>query len=62
MEEIVSLLESKGQISFKEHLMSITDSIIIIINFLAILELAKRRIITIAQSQPFKEIWIYKRS
>ncbi len=62
MDQILSILESEERISFQRHLMDIKDTIIIVINFLAILELAKRRMITIAQTQPFKDIWIYKRS
>ncbi|MFC1557390.1 segregation and condensation protein A [candidate division KSB1 bacterium] len=62
MDEILELLGSEKRISFRQHLMRYTDAIIIIINFLAILELAKRKLITIKQAQPYKDIWIYKRS
>lgn len=60
MEEILRLLDAQKRISFHQHLMSCSDRIIIVINFLAILELAKRGQIRISQSQPFRNIWIYK--
>jgi len=61
MDEILGLLEKKNRISFRQHLMHYSDMIVIIINFLAILELAKQRLVSIAQVHPFKDIWIYKR-
>ena len=60
MEEILRLLDVQKRISFHQHLMSHGERIIIVINFLAILELAKRKQIRISQSQPFRNIWIYK--
>lgn len=62
MDEIVNLLKTQEKISFRQHLMQYADTIIIVINFLAILELAKRRMISIAQTQPLKDIWIYRRT
>lgn len=58
MDEIMDILNEKNRISFQKHLMQFRDKIIIVINFLAILELAKRKKIRISQSQTFNEIWI----
>jgi len=60
MDEILILLESHKRISFKHHFKQLKNTFLIIINFLAILELARKRLIRISQSLPFKDIWIYK--
>lgn len=62
MEEILQLLTVHERISFHQYCMKYRDPIIIVINFLAILELVKRRFIRVSQAQPFKEIWIYKQT
>ena len=60
MDEILLLLETNKRISFKNYFLQLNDTFLIIINFLAILELVRRRLIKVSQSQPFKDIWIYK--
>ncbi len=62
MDGILKLLDEQKKISFQSIMMEYRDKIIIVINFLAILELAKMRVIRIAQSQPFQDIWIYKQT
>jgi len=60
MQEILQLLETKKRLSFQRYCMQIADRIIIVINFLAVLELVKRGLVRISQAQPFKDIYIYK--
>ena len=62
MDEILRLLDTQERISFRQLLMDYRETIIVVINFLAILELAKRRMIRVSQAHPFKNIWIYKQS
>lgn len=58
MDEILDMFKKQEKISFQKHFMNIRDTITIVINFLAILELVKNRMLIISQAQPFKEIWI----
>lgn len=61
MTEILDLFKEHKKVSFQKHFMNIHDIFAIVINFLAILELVKRRQLIVSQAQPFKEIWISRR-
>ncbi len=61
MENIMRELGEKKRISFSELILEIQETFLIIVNFLALLELAKRSMIKIGQSKQFNDIWIYKR-
>ena len=61
MTEILDLFKEHKKVSFQKHFMNIHDLFAIVINFLAILELVKRRQLIVSQAQPFKEIWISRR-
>jgi len=60
--EYILNFESKNkQFSFYEMISQLNDRIIVIVTFLAILELIKRGEITTRQSSPFGEIWIVRK-
>ncbi|MCP4728179.1 MAG: segregation/condensation protein A [bacterium] len=60
MNKILKKLGDKGKISFNDHFMKLNETIVIVLNFLALLELVNKRMIRIGQAQPFHDIWIYK--
>ena len=60
IDEILKILEGGKKVSFQKILMDYNEKIIIVINFLAILELVRMHRVRITQSQPFQEIWIYQ--
>jgi segregation and condensation protein A len=57
---ILTLLNEKESISFTEIFMDMPKKFIAILTFLAILELAKLRRISIQQSMPFSELRVYR--
>lgn len=60
IDEILKILEGGKKVTFQKILMDYNEKIIIVINFLAILELVRMHRVRITQSQPFQEIWIYQ--
>lgn len=58
---VLSLLETKDQVLFKDLLLSqVKEKIILIVTFIAILELVRSNKVFLNQNQPFSEIWIRK--
>jgi segregation and condensation protein A len=57
---ILNYLEEKKQISFIDLISQLRERIIIIVTFIALLELIKRHQIIVKQAIPFGEIWIKK--
>ncbi len=60
MDKILKKLDETDKISFNDHFVKLNETIVIVLNFLALLELVNKRIIRIGQAQPFHDIWIYK--
>jgi len=58
IEFILSTLELQRQFSFRELISQFNDKIIMIVTFIALLELIKRGQIIVKQANPFGEIWI----
>ena len=58
---ILDILQHENQILFVELISRFNDKIIMIVTFIALLELIKRRQISVKQARPFGEIWIKKR-
>ncbi|MBN1350284.1 segregation/condensation protein A [candidate division KSB1 bacterium] len=58
MSFILSETNQKSRILFSELMENLQNRIIIIVTFIAILELIKRRQIVVWQNKPFSEIWI----
>ncbi|MCI0515089.1 segregation/condensation protein A [candidate division KSB1 bacterium] len=55
---IVNMLEAKRHVLFSDIMANLKERLIIIVTFLAILELIRREKILIKQAAPFEEIWI----
>ncbi len=55
---IINMLEARRHVLFSEVMASLNERLIIIVTFLAILELIRRDKILIKQAAPFEEIWI----
>jgi len=56
---ILNYVGNKERVLFKDLLMAqITDKIVLIVTFVAILELVRNKKIFLNQNQPFSEIWI----
>jgi segregation and condensation protein A len=60
MNEILDLLEGAGEISFYQAFKSAKDKVTLVTIFLAMLELARMKSISVRQAQNFGEIRIYK--
>lgn len=60
MEYILKMIQRKSRVPFSEVAQQLKNRIIIIVTFVAILELIKQGKIRVWQSQPFSEIWIQK--
>jgi segregation and condensation protein A len=60
MDKILKKFGDSDKISFSDHFMKLNETIVIVLNFLALLELVNKRMIRIGQAQPFHDIWIYK--
>jgi len=58
IEFILTMLELQRQFSFRELISQFNDKIIMIVTFIALLELIKRGQIIVKQANPFGEIWI----
>lgn len=60
-EFVVGFLENKERVLFRDLLMTqIRERIILIVTFIAILELVKGHRVILQQNEPFSEIWIRK--
>ncbi len=58
---ILSFLETQSRVLFKDILLKhVTEKIILIVTFIAVLELVKGKQVALNQNQPFSEIWISK--
>lgn len=58
---ILSSLENREQILFTELFAQIKERIILIVTFVALLELVKNKRLTLNQNTPFSEIWICRK-
>lgn len=58
MKYILTMLIKRGKVVFTELLGEIRERIVIVITFLALLELVKEKAILLYQLHPFQEIWI----
>ena len=61
IEYILQFKSENKQVSFYEMISRLKDRIIVIVTFLAILELIRQGEITTRQSSPFGEIWIVRK-
>jgi len=61
-EFLLNYLEKKERVLFTELMTQFKDRIILIVTFVALLELVKSKRLSLNQSQPFSEIWILKRN
>ncbi|MFQ5486144.1 MAG: segregation and condensation protein A [bacterium] len=59
-EYILSYLEKEGRVLFTELMAEIKERIILIVTFVAILDLVRNRKLSLMQNRPFSEIWIQK--
>ncbi|RMD95617.1 MAG: hypothetical protein D6813_00020 [Calditrichaeota bacterium] len=59
-EFIMQVLEEKSQVLFSELLSLIKERLILIVTFIALLELVKNKRIQLTQNEPFADIWIRK--
>ncbi len=58
---VLEFLENNKQVLFRDLLLTqVNEKIILIVTFIAILELMKSRKVTLNQNKPFAEIWIRK--
>lgn len=55
---LINMLEARRHVLFSEIMANLNERLIIIVTFLAILELIRREKILIKQAAPFEEIWI----
>jgi chromatin segregation and condensation protein Rec8/ScpA/Scc1 (kleisin family) len=60
MEFVMSLFGSNEKLSFMDIISDAKDKLFIVVTFLAVLELSKRRLINIRQVQPFQDIFMYR--
>ena len=60
MEAVMRLLRDKEHVTFPEVLADVTRRVVAVVTFVALLELARARRITISQSRPFAELRIYR--
>jgi segregation and condensation protein A len=57
---ILDYVEKRGAVLFTELMAQIKERIILIVTFVAMLELVKNRRLGLSQNQPFAEIWLKK--
>lgn len=60
MEFVMSLFGSSEKLSFMDIVSDAKNKLFIVVTFLAVLELSKRRLINLRQVQPFQDIFIYR--
>ncbi len=59
-EVIMALLEKQGRVLLTEMLHQIEERIVVIVTFVALLDLVKNKQLQLNQNNPFAEIWIRK--
>ena len=59
-EVIMSLLEKQERVLLTEMLQQIKERIVVIVTFVALLDLVKNKRLQLNQNKPFAEIWIRK--
>jgi segregation and condensation protein A len=59
---ILDLLQSEKKIAFRELIRSDTRTTVMVVTFLALLELMRVHHVAVRQRQAFGEIWIYRRA
>lgn len=57
---ILGYLENREAVLFTELMAQINERIVLIVTFVALLELVKSRRLQLSQNQPFSEIWLRK--
>jgi segregation and condensation protein A len=57
---IMQLLLQNDRVQFSDLLQHIQERVVLIVTFVALLELVRRQELTLSQNQPFSEIWIHK--
>ena len=58
---ILEILNKCSQISFIELISEFTDKLLIVVSFVAILDLIRQELIIVNQARPYGEIWIKKK-
>lgn len=58
---IINYLKQEKQVSFVDLVSTLNERIVVIVTFMAMLELIKRGEVVIRQSSPFGEIWIVRK-
>ena len=58
---ILDILVKQGRFQFSDLLQYIKERIVLIVTFVAILEMVKRQEVQLLQANPFSEIWIQKK-
>lgn len=61
IELILKLIDTEEKLSFVEIVSEYTDKMLIILTFLALLELTKQRLVYLVQVKNFQDIYIYKK-
>jgi segregation and condensation protein A len=61
-EHILDLLHAQKKIAFRELIRSDTRTTVMVVTFLALLELMRVHQVAVRQKQAFGEIWIYRRT
>ena len=59
-EFVLSYFEKRNRVLFSDLLLQIKERIILIVTFIAILELVRKKELSLSQTKPFAEIWIQK--
>ncbi len=62
IELILKLIDTEEKLSFVEMVSEYTDKMLIILTFLALLELTKQRLVYLVQVKNFQDIYIYKKT
>lgn len=57
---ILDYLEKKGRAQFTDLMTQMKERIILIVTFVALLDLVKKKQLSLSQNRPFSEIWIQK--
>ncbi|MBN2012929.1 segregation/condensation protein A [candidate division KSB1 bacterium] len=60
-EYILKILQHSAQISFVDLISRFTDRIIMVVTFIAVLDLIRQELIIVNQAVPFGEIWIRRK-
>ncbi|RMF67683.1 MAG: hypothetical protein D6743_04510 [Calditrichaeota bacterium] len=60
-EFVLSFFEKRDKVLFRDLLLQIKERIVLVVTFVAILDLVKNQRLSVSQAKPFAEIWIRKR-